>query len=181
MTSSDGCPSKSSFAMVMHGQSTEHQLGTIRQGITDPRVWCPKKHPDGGILVHPQPQANQKKTDDRSLACVTAKCHRNPTDGRLQHSNIYDADRLARSGGWIRPLAIRATSGHSFSGDHKHPWSVNIDYDRMNMTLTSRGLPCHQDRESTIDCIKRAFARRRSCQRAAFRRIDMGGPGGGVW
>ena len=48
----------------------------------------------------------------------------------------YDADRLARSGGWIRPLAIRATSGHSFSGDHKHPLSVNIDYDRMNMTLT---------------------------------------------
>ena len=38
---------------------------------------------------------------------------------QIEGSTLYDADRLARSGGWIRPLAIRATSGHSFSGEHK--------------------------------------------------------------
>ena len=55
---------------------------------------------------------------------------------RIEGTDIYDAYRLARSGGWIRPLAIRATSGRSFRGDHKHPLCVNIDYDRMNMVLT---------------------------------------------
>ena len=55
---------------------------------------------------------------------------------QIEGSTLYDAGRLARSGGWIRPLAICATSGHSFSGEHKRPLCVNIDYDRMNMQLT---------------------------------------------
>ena len=55
---------------------------------------------------------------------------------QIEGSTHYDADTLAKSGGWIRPLAIRATSGHSFSGEHKRPLCVNIDYERMNMQLT---------------------------------------------
>ena len=56
---------------------------------------------------------------------------------QIEGSTIYDADTLAKSsGGWIRPLAIRATSGHSFSGEHNDPLCVNIDYDKMNMALT---------------------------------------------
>lgn len=51
---------------------------------------------------------------------------------QIEGSEVYDAERLARSG---RPLAIRATSGHSFSGGHKYTLSVNIDFERMNMTL----------------------------------------------
>ena len=30
-------------------------------------------------------------------------------------------DRLAKAKGWLRPMAIRATSGHSFTGDHRNP------------------------------------------------------------
>lgn len=55
---------------------------------------------------------------------------------QFEDASLYDADRLARSGGWIRPLAIRATQGHSFSGGHKRRLCVNIDQERMNMKLT---------------------------------------------
>ena len=55
---------------------------------------------------------------------------------KFEDGNFYDANRLAHSGGWIRPVAIRATQGHSFLGYHKHPLQVNIDHDQMNMKLT---------------------------------------------
>lgn len=55
---------------------------------------------------------------------------------RFEDPNLYDADRLAHSEGWVRPVAIRATQGHSFLGYHKHPLLVNIDHDMMNMKLT---------------------------------------------
>ena len=45
-------------------------------------------------------------------------------------------DRLAKAKGWLRPMAIRATSGHSFTGDHRNPLLVNIDHERVNIRLT---------------------------------------------
>ena len=45
-------------------------------------------------------------------------------------------DRLVKAKGWLRPLAIRATSGHSFTGDHRNPLLVNIDHENVNIRLT---------------------------------------------
>ena len=45
-------------------------------------------------------------------------------------------DRLAKAKGWLRPMAIRATSGHSFTGDHRNPLLVNIDHENANIKLT---------------------------------------------
>ena len=45
-------------------------------------------------------------------------------------------DRLAKAKGWLRPVAIRATSGHSFTGSHRHPLLVNIDHENVNIKLT---------------------------------------------
>lgn len=59
-----------------------------------------------------------------------------PDIHKVEDRDLYDADRLAHSGGWIRPVAIRATQGHSFLGSHKYPLYVNIDHDRMHMKLT---------------------------------------------
>ncbi len=55
---------------------------------------------------------------------------------KVEDRDLYDADRLAHSGGWIRPVAIRATQGHSFLGYHKYPLCVNTDHDKMHMKLT---------------------------------------------
>ena len=54
---------------------------------------------------------------------------------KYEKPDIYTAERLARSGGWIRPVAIRATAGHSFNGQHKYKLCVNIDQNMMNMKL----------------------------------------------
>ena len=45
-------------------------------------------------------------------------------------------DRLVKAKGWLRPMAIRATSGHSFTGDHRNPLLVNIDHENVNIRLT---------------------------------------------
>ena len=49
---------------------------------------------------------------------------------------LYQGDRLARAKGWLRPVAIRATSGHSFTGEHGRPLLVNIDHENVNIKLT---------------------------------------------
>ncbi|MCV6576680.1 MAG: hypothetical protein OIF58_13180, partial [Cohaesibacter sp.] len=49
---------------------------------------------------------------------------------------IYEGDRIIRAKGWMRPVAIRATSGHSFTGDHGRPLSVNIDHENVNVKFT---------------------------------------------
>ena len=58
-----------------------------------------------------------------------------------KHENpaLYQEDqgnRLARAKGWLRPVAIRATSGHSFTGEHGKPLLVNIDHENVNLKLT---------------------------------------------
>ena len=55
-------------------------------------------------------------------------------DPALHDENM--GDRLATAKGWLRPMAIRATSGHSFTGDHRNPLLVNIDHERVNIRLT---------------------------------------------
>ena len=55
-------------------------------------------------------------------------------DPALHDENM--GDRLAKAKGWLRPMAIRATSGHSFTGDHRNPLLVNIDHERVNIRLT---------------------------------------------
>ena len=47
---------------------------------------------------------------------------------QIENPDIYNADSMARCSGFVRPVAIRATSGHSFSGDHKFRLDVNIDF-----------------------------------------------------
>lgn len=54
---------------------------------------------------------------------------------KYEKPDIHTAERLARSGGWITPVAIRTTAGHSFTGQHKYKLCVNIDKDMMNMKL----------------------------------------------
>ena len=54
----------------------------------------------------------------------------------LEDNTIYDAQRMIECGGFIRPVAIRATSGHSLSGDHKYPLAVNVDFESMNVRFT---------------------------------------------
>ena len=49
---------------------------------------------------------------------------------------IHEGDRIVRAKGWMRPVAIRATSGHSFTGDHGRPLSVNIDHENVNIKFT---------------------------------------------
>ena len=87
---------------------------------------------------------------------------------KFEDGNFYDANRLAHSGGWIRPIAIRATQGHSFLGYHKHPLQVNIDHDEMNMKLTRDfsfrlgwWVPCDKGRESCFVGYERNHPRRR--------------------
>ena len=55
---------------------------------------------------------------------------------RFENSEIYNADNMARCGGFVRPVAIRATAGHSFSGEHKFRLDVNLDFVNMNMKCT---------------------------------------------
>ena len=52
------------------------------------------------------------------------------------NNNIYDAQRMIECGGFMRPVAIRATSGHSLSGDHKYRLAVNVDFENMNVRFT---------------------------------------------
>ena len=54
----------------------------------------------------------------------------------LEDGNVYDAQRMVECGGLVRPIAIRATSGHSLSGDHKYPLAVNVDFEGMNVKFT---------------------------------------------
>ena len=67
-------------------------------------------------------------------------------------------DRLAKAKGWLRPLAIRATSGHSFTGDHRNPLLVNIDHENVNIRLThefasknGRRIPCDRGSQPYVD------------------------------
>ena len=54
----------------------------------------------------------------------------------LEDNNIYNAEKMVKCGGFIRPVAIRATSGHSLSGDHKYQLDVNVDFENMNVKFT---------------------------------------------
>jgi len=59
-----------------------------------------------------------------------------PEIHRFEKPEIYVAERLSRSSGWVRPVAIRSTAGHSFSGEHKDRLCVNIDQERLNIKFT---------------------------------------------
>ena len=59
---------------------------------------------------------------------------------KYEDSELYQedlGDRLAKAKGWLRPLAIRATSGHSFHTEIiRNPLLVNIDHENVNIRLT---------------------------------------------
>lgn len=84
-------------------------------------------------MVHIELQAYQGKVDDCRIASWPPNLQELQ---KFEDPTIYDAERLAPSGGRVRPLAIRTTSGHSFSGGHKYKLCVNIDLEMMNMRLT---------------------------------------------
>ena len=55
---------------------------------------------------------------------------------QIENPETYNADSMARCSGFVRPVAVRATSGHSFSGERKFRLDVNIDFENMNMKFT---------------------------------------------
>ena len=59
-------------------------------------------------------------------------------DDMLKHEDrtIYNEDVVRQYRGWIRPIALRATSGHSFHAPNKRPLMVKIDYKNLNMPFT---------------------------------------------
>ncbi len=59
-----------------------------------------------------------------------------PAIQRFEDPAHFHAEDLIRCGGFIRPVAIRATAVHSFTGDHKFRLDVNVDFDNMNMKFT---------------------------------------------
>ena len=56
---------------------------------------------------------------------------------KYEDNSIYTEQLARQYRGWIRPVALRATSGHSFHGGAgKLPLMVNIDYKNLNMPFT---------------------------------------------
>ena len=49
---------------------------------------------------------------------------------------VYNHEAIRKCYGWIQPVAIRATCGHSFKGENGRPLQVNIDHKHMNMPFT---------------------------------------------
>ena len=95
-----------------------------------PSLAWKEKDSHGGLLVYTELQAHQM------IAALLV----GPSDlhevHRHENPDLYNADRLARSGGWIRPVAIRATAGPSFTGQHQFRLCANIDQNMMNMKPT---------------------------------------------
>ena len=56
----------------------------------------------------------------------------------LQHEDrsIYNEHVMKQYRGWVRPVALCATSGHSFHAPNKRPLMVNIDYKNLHMPFT---------------------------------------------
>ena len=56
----------------------------------------------------------------------------------LKHEDrsIYNEHVMKQYRGWVRPIALRATSGHSFHAPNKRPLMVNIDYKNLHMPFT---------------------------------------------
>ncbi len=50
-----------------------------------------------------------------------------------ENKEFFTAEKMFMNDGYVRPIAIRATSGHFFSGDHKYRLAVNIDFPNMNI------------------------------------------------
>ena len=55
---------------------------------------------------------------------------------KYEDRNIYNEHLLKQYRGWVRPIALRATSGHSFHAANKRPLMVNIDFKNLNMPFT---------------------------------------------
>ena len=53
-----------------------------------------------------------------------------------EDKDVFTEQVLRQCRGWIRPIALRATSGHSFHAPNKRPLMVNIDYKNLNMPFT---------------------------------------------
>ena len=87
----------------------------------------------GYCMVYIELQAHQKKTHDCAQYVLPSDM---PEIHRFEKPEIYVAERLSRSSGLVRPVAIRSTAGHSFSGEHKDRLCVNIDQERMNIKFT---------------------------------------------
>ena len=117
----------------------------------------------GYCMVYIELQAHQKKTHDCAQYVLPSDM---PEIHRFEKPEIYVAERLSRSSGLARPVAIRSTAGHSFSGERKGPimcqhWSGENEHQvrKRDGIQVGRWLPCDQSTECDVNCGKRYHAR----------------------
>ena len=106
-----------------------------RNNFTDPDVIAFRR---GRLMEGYRPSMSSKSRKKRMLMVAI---YITPDEleemWKYEDRNIYTEAVVRQNRGWIRLIALRATSGHSFQGGgDKRPLMVNIDYRNMNMPFT---------------------------------------------